>query len=359
MNTVSPNSVRPKLACRWRHDWAVLVSLLMLTACGTANPTVTLTNIRIVPVALPGGSAGIGFDDLGYSPDLGRVLVPAGRTGNLDLIDPKSLAVTTIAGFSSEAAYGGGHVEGTTSADVAEGRLIAIDRTRRVLVVIDPSTKQIVGSANLASGPDYVRYVTSTHEVWVTEPDAEQIEILSLTGQAPAHAGTISIKGGPESLVIDPSGLRAYTHLWNDQTVAVDLNSRSVSAPWSNGCSTGSRGIALDTSRGFLFTGCAEGKVTALDVKSGKLLSTQSIDSGVDVIAYNPQLAHLYAPSASSGALAVVGVSTQGQLSLLGTASTARGAHCVTVDNLGQAWVCDPDHGQLLMVQDSFSSPPR
>ena len=38
---------------------------------------------------------GIGFDDVQWSDELGRVIVPAGRTGNVFLIDPDSLALTT------------------------------------------------------------------------------------------------------------------------------------------------------------------------------------------------------------------------------------------------------------------------
>src|SRR5437870_520568 len=68
-------------------------------------------------LALPGGDGGIGFDDLRFSPSLHRVLAPAGRTGKLDLIDPASNAIESIEGFSSEAKFGGGHGEGTTSVD--------------------------------------------------------------------------------------------------------------------------------------------------------------------------------------------------------------------------------------------------
>lgn len=39
-------------------------------------------------IKIPGGDAGIGFDDLRFSMKLGRVLVPSGRTGSLNLIDP-------------------------------------------------------------------------------------------------------------------------------------------------------------------------------------------------------------------------------------------------------------------------------
>jgi hypothetical protein len=45
---------------------------------------------RGTAVPIPGGHAGIGFDDLLYSAMLGRVLVPAGRTGALALLDPAS-----------------------------------------------------------------------------------------------------------------------------------------------------------------------------------------------------------------------------------------------------------------------------
>src|SRR5215217_6700250 len=56
---------------------AVFVTLLAVTA-GAAPPSV-------LPVPLPGGGGGIGFDDLNFSPGLHRLLVPAGRSGNLDL----------------------------------------------------------------------------------------------------------------------------------------------------------------------------------------------------------------------------------------------------------------------------------
>ena len=49
---------------------------------------------------LPDGRGGIGFDDLRYDAASGTLLVPAGRTGNVDLIDPATKAVTPIGGFS-------------------------------------------------------------------------------------------------------------------------------------------------------------------------------------------------------------------------------------------------------------------
>src|SRR5262245_52914024 len=83
------------------------------------------------PLSLPGGGGPVGFDDLRFSMELRKVLVPAGRTGRLDLVDPKNQRVEAITGFSASAPGGRGHGESTTSADSGDGLLFASDRTTR------------------------------------------------------------------------------------------------------------------------------------------------------------------------------------------------------------------------------------
>ena len=308
-------------------------------------------------IPLPGGSGGIGFDDLRFSPSLGKILAPAGRTGNLDLIDPDDHAMTVIGGFAPTGDFRGGHGEGTTSVDEGDTFLYATDRTSGTISVVDPRAKKIVGSAKLAAGPDYVRFVQPTRELWVTEPDSDQIEVFRLEGTLPPHLRHdrfIPVKGGPESLVVDPSRRRAYTHLWSGTTLAIDLTSHAIVARWPNGC-TDSRGIALDGSRGFLFAACAEGTVVALDVvHDGKPLGRAKSGSGVDIVDYDPKIGHLYFPGARSATMAVIGVAKDGTLSVLGTVPTAAGAHCVVTDGRGTAYVCDPKAGALLAIRDPY-----
>jgi hypothetical protein len=322
---------------------ALLLSLLTAAA---AAPT---------PIPLPGGTGGIGFDDLTFVPSLGKLLVPAGRSGNLDVVDPATRQVVPIAGFSAQEKGQGSHGEGTTSADFGRGRIFAIDRTALKLVVLDAASQKIAARADLASSPDYVRWIEPTGEVWVTEPDKERIEIFSLPASGPpvpVHKEFLSVPGGPEALIVDAARGRAYTHLWKSTTLAIDLKTRSIAARWPNGC-TGSRGVALDAEHGFLFVGCAEGKAVVLDLKKdGAILGSLSAGAGVDIIAFNPSLRHLYLPGGKSESMAILGVSKAGQLSLLSTVTTARGSHCVAADDHHQAWVCDPDHGQLLLVED-------
>ena len=61
------------------------------------------SSLQSTAVSIPGGEGGIWFDDLVFSSQLHKVLVPAGHTGKLYLIDPVSFAMTSIGGFSSSA----------------------------------------------------------------------------------------------------------------------------------------------------------------------------------------------------------------------------------------------------------------
>jgi hypothetical protein len=323
-----------------------------------AVPFAVLAAPSLTPLSLPYAEGGIGFDDLLFSSALNRVLVPSGRTGLLNLIDPKSRAVESIGGFSSEERFGGGHGEGTTSADTGHGLIFASDRSLKLVDIVDPTKKRIIGTTKLGGNPDYVRWVEPNSEVWVTQPNSKRIEYFKFENKgAPTlvSMGSIEVADGPESLVVDATRGRAYTHTWHDMTVVIDLKTHKEVARWPNGC-IGSRGIALDERRGLLFVGCDEGKATTLDVAhaGNRLASVDTGGRGVDIIAYSPSLSHLYVPGGESATMAILGVAPDGVLKPLATVPTAPDAHCVASDVLGNAYVCDPKKGQLLVFVDAL-----
>jgi len=312
-------------------------------------------------IAIPDGERGIGYDDLQYAPELKRILVPAGRTGRLILIDPATKALTPIAGFGSTNSFAGGHGEGTTSAAEipggGEGRIVATDRGSRSLKLLSAKKRAVVGSIKLAVAPDYVRAVPTTGEIWVTEPSRKQFEVLRVDEKADgglAHVASIPVPDGPESLVIDADRGQAYSHTWAGESYAVDLKSRKIVSTWRNGCRE-SRGIALDAKRGFLFSGCAEGKATVVDLATGKLLSTTEAGSDVDSIGYAPTLAHLYVPGGASADLSILNVAPDGKLTMLGKVATASDAHTVAFDPVSKnVFVGTPEHGTVLVIHDPF-----
>jgi hypothetical protein len=338
-----------------KRPFGIFCALLLasaLSTCAADGPTLTAE-----PFPLPGGEGGIGLDDLTFAPGLRQVLVPAGRTGRLDVIDPETRKLREIGGFKESAPTDGGHGAGTTSVDEGRGYLFAIDRTALRLSVVDPKKGTIVAGAPLGGSPDYARFVGPTNEVWVTEPDKDGIEIFALSKAdppVPTRKAFLAVPGGPESLVIDTAAKRAYANLWKDSTVVIDLAAHKVVQTWPNGCE-GSRGLALDASGKRLFVGCAEGGADVLDLAHGGAVKDRfRFGAGTDIVAYNPTLHHLYVPASKTGQMAVVSVSSEGKLSQIGTVNTAIGAHCAVADDHKQVWICDPKGGRLLVVRDSL-----
>ncbi|MDB5039196.1 MAG: repeat protein [Bacteriovoracaceae bacterium] len=333
-----------------------LTIVVLLTSTGIVVEAASGVEWKSVLIPLPQGTPGIGFDDLFYAPTLKRILAPAGRTGSLDLIDPTNNSISEIRGFNVQDSYSGGHADSVTSADEGAGFLFATDRTSKSVKMINSRTKKIIASADLRASPDYVRFVASTNEIWVTEPEAEQIEILSLQTQVPVKMESkviIKIVGGPESLIIHSSQKKAYSHLWKGQSVEIDIKSRKITNTWKNDC-VGSRGIALNEKHGFLFAGCSEGKAVVLDINhDGKILSKLQTGAGVDIISYNSRLSHLYVPAAKTQKLEVLAVSSTGELTKIVTGKIALQSHCVASDGRKGIWVCDPSHGQLIYFEDS------
>jgi hypothetical protein len=340
----------------------LLLSLLLLAvARGQDAPHAAAAPPKPAPpdrIQLPGGEKGVGLDDLQWSAELGRVIVPAGLTGAVDLVEPATGAIEQVTGFGGKDGSASGHGDGSTSAVFGaagkSGWLLAIDRSRKELAVADAEKLGIVARVPLAAGPDYVRWVAGAREIWVTEPRAEQIEIFTLPAEGepkPVLLTHVSVPGGPESLVMDPTRGRAYTHLWSGTTVAIELASHAVVARWSNGCE-GSRGIALDEAHGWLFVGCEEGRATVLDLAhDGKPLGSAPTGKGVDIISYDPARRHLYVP-AEDGTLTILGAGEGGVLAVLATHKVAQGAQGVTNDGAGHVYVGDPDAGRLWMVVD-------
>jgi hypothetical protein len=335
--------------------FAALAILLCIESIPVSAAGGKVPPMESIEFPIIGGKGGIGFDDMGYSTDARRVMAPAGRIGAIALIDPFSLKFNWIPGFTRSAKPGLGHDDSVTSASSGPGFMLATDRTARRLYVVNMRTGKFDSYVPLAGGPDYVRYVAPTQEAWVTEPEESRIEVFSLSRRTPpvaTHSRFIDVPGGPESLVINVSEKRAYTNLWKDATEEIDLTSGKTTR-WPNGCA-GSRGLAIDPARDRLFVGCAEGKLSVLDSKTGKQLGAASSGSGVDIIAYNPNLAHVYMPGAKSGTMAVVGIDDYGAPKVLGTAKTPLGAHCVAADFRQGVYVCDPRGGKLLYFLDFY-----
>jgi hypothetical protein len=314
------------------------------------------------PIVVPGGEGGIGFDDLVFSGALGRFVVPGGRTGSVFLLDPATRRLEALGRLSKLPTWQGGHGQSATSADATADTLFVADRTSQRLFAIPVHGDAPAAETPLESGPDYVRWVEPTGEVWVTEPEASAIEVFRFQrGARPAlvRAAKIAVPDGPESLVIDPAHGRAFTNTWHDRTLGIGLKDRAIGAQWSNGCK-GARGLAADVEHGLLFVGCAEGAATVIDTAGkGRVTGKATTGAGVDIVAFAVGARRLYVPSGKAGTLEVFGVDDDGSLRSLRRLPAAMQSHCVAVDERGHVVVCDPRGGRLLLYEDDAPGPAR
>jgi DNA-binding beta-propeller fold protein YncE len=306
-------------------------------------------------ISLPSGAPGIGFEDLRFSGTLGRLLVPGGRSGTLDLLDPSTGMIVAVGGFASAPTYDGQPDVGVVSADDGNSIVYAVDRTNKLLDVVDAKKGAIVSSAATASTPALVRYVPTTNEIWVTEPDQARIEVFTpggADGGGPAHSMFIAIPNGPVSLVVDADNKRVFTQ-GTSTTVRIDPQSHAVTATWPNSCAQSS-GMDLDSARGWVFSACAEGRVLVLDANNGSTVGAVSVGGGVDQVTYDAERMRLYVPSTADSAMTVVGLSTTAPPAALGSIDTPSDSHCAVSIGGGTVYVCSPRQGGLLLVRDPF-----
>jgi len=342
-------------------------------SASASTSTSTRPTLRTITI----DERGIGFDDLVFVKASHHVLVPAGALGALVTVSTTTdetqsrLLFPILQSFGGMAGGDAGgrrilaapytpgrHDVGLTSAAESAERTFVTDRTTKRLVAVDGNGFD--AEIALASEPDYVRFVPPD-ELWVTEPDAGQIEIFGCCSPSPEdHAGAdrhahvftkranVSVRGGPESLVVSPSRKMAYANLWHAKSVEIDVTKRAITRTFDSGCDK-SRGIALDDAGGGLFVACNDGRVAKIDLASGKIAAEGHAGDGVDIIDFSPKTGHLYVPAARAGTLTVF----DAKLAVLKTVPVPKGAHCVVADDRGQAWVCDPDHGSLVVFSEN------
>jgi hypothetical protein len=321
---------------RW---WIILgASLAIVTGCSSAGQVDASTQV----IDLPGAADEIGFDDVAYSAESHRILVPARESG-VYFVDPSS-------GEATHLDYAGS----ADSVDTDGELLFVLDRASQQIHVVDPDDGQTLSSASTSSPPDYVRFVEATGELWVSEPAAERIEIFAVEdgGAGPHRVGSVDVPQGPEGLTLTAASDTAYAHAGSD-VVAIDTEEREVTSRWPTGCEETHGFPRVDESDDLLLASCAsDGKVTLLDANDGRRLGEYEVGGGESLPAYSPDSNHFYVRSDPGTKIATLKASRNG-LTLVGEVEVPEAGHCMGADDVGRYWTCDEDSGRLLLFRDS------
>jgi DNA-binding beta-propeller fold protein YncE len=304
--------------------------------------TLALANVLSLPLPSP---APVVMDYLAYDSVEHRLWVPAGNSGNVDVIDTRTKKLTPLTGFPTAPSPRAGRPPvGPSSATVGDSTVFAGNRADHALCALDRKTLQKGACVTLPSMPDGIAWVAATREVWATTPRDSTLTITD----GKKVTGTLKLAGEPEGYLVD--GATFYTNLEDkDRTLAIDVKTRKVIADWPAGCGgDGPRGLALDAARHFLIVACADG-ASVLDLAhGGKQLGRLKTGGGVDNIDY--RAGTLYVASGKDGQLTRAKIGDNGAPQVTSTVPTAPGARCVVADESGTAWVADSQGGRILVI---------
>ena len=318
--------------------------ILIAASCGSLPPPgaceVATTGNEVVDVAsIALADRPATFDDLRYSPSLGKVVAAPEGTGRLFLVDPDTLDVR-----STDVPRGVG------SADADATTVFVADRGASQILAIDALALAKRAAGEVPGSPDYVRVSPTTGEVWVTIPSRNRLEIFDPHSLAPI--GRVTVPGPPEGLTFDGSG-RAYVNTF-DTIVAIDVARRVVVGEWTRGCTIPHGFPQVDEPFGLAFGGCFSSGGAGVVTTSGELRAGFEAGTGEAVLAYDATRHHLYLRGDPGATLDILAACSDGQLGLLASVPISNSGHASSADDRGHVWVADATTGGVLRVTDPF-----
>jgi YVTN family beta-propeller protein len=293
----------------------VSLALSSIAAVGAADPS--LPSAPAASIEIPHSTGK--FDFLRIDSQRHRLLAAHENDGTADYIDlqKKSLIARLKVG---------GAVDTAVDTD-SKFYYVSVQEAERVAVV-DAATLKEVKSIKTAGPTDAIIYEPKNHMVYVTHDEGADVWVID-----PAAAkvvATVTVPGVPEFMVYDDKADRIYLNIKNKDVVAViDPSSNKVVAQWPTAPATQPHGLAFDADNHRVFAAGGNGKLVAIDTKSGLVTGSVDIVAKVDQIAFDAVGGLVYCAGADK--MSVVRT-TGGKIAALGDLTTAATAKNVAVD---------------------------
>ena len=343
------------------------VSLAIVFTAVPLNAHKVTSDYELKPIPLPGASGVVSLDYFAYDRSTGKLWVPASNTGNVDVIDENSDAVSQVSGFKTgEVELRGRKVPlGPTAVSIGDGVVYIGNRGDSSLCVIDAQSLKREGclevalpSAGPSAAPDAVVYIAATKELWITT-GAPPIGVASadrtiqvFDASKPSHLKLklkIPLDGSAEGYAVDNQSGVFYTNIEEaGKTVAIDVRSHKVVSTWK--VHDDLQGLALDSARGFLFVACGD-HVVSLDIAhGGRVADSLVTGAGLDNIDFSSEKKLLYAAASVTATLSIIEVGDDGKFRLKALVPTVKGARGVVAGKGETAYLIDPAEGRILKL---------
>ncbi len=327
---------------------------------GDASAPVATTQdaarLSATSVLLPGATPPVSIDYIAYDRARGRVWVPVGDTGSVDVLDVTSGSFTRVDGFKTaeREVRGQKRTVGPSAVAIGDGYAYIGNRATSEICTVDSVALKLGSCVKLTSPTDGVAYVASAKEVWVTTPRDHSIVVLDASApETLKTTTTIRLDGAPEGYAVDDSHGVFFTNLEDkNRTVVIDVKSHRPKATWSSECGPeGPRGIAVDASRSFVFVGCTD-HVQVLDAsRDGAPLAVLDTGGGVDNIDWLESRRLLYVAAGKAVKLTVARFDDRGRPTVVASGPSSEGARNGVADVSGNAYAADAKGGRMLVFR--------
>ncbi len=291
---------------------------------------------------VPLGPATSRFDYQSVDPTTGRLFIAEMGSAKLLVFNmraqrleseldgfPKITGVLAVPALGKVyASVPGGGVGAALS--VALGMAGLSEGSGKIAIIDSNSLKEI---ARLAGGvfPDGLAYDADDRLVFVSDELGSAVEVID--AQTNAVVTRIPAGGQVGNVQFDPVTKRVYAPIQSrNELIAIEPKSKRVIERFPLPGANHPHGLRIATGESIGYIACdGNDRLLVIDLKSGKLLDTQSLAHDPDVLADDPALRRLYV-AGGSGIMSVFDVTNPRMPNKLGDVFVGEDAHSVAVD---------------------------
>jgi outer membrane protein assembly factor BamB len=310
---MSTQSTRPN---PHSHPWllgALLATAAAATAAKDGSPAYHL--VKEIPIA-----GDTGWDYLSIDSQARRLYVTHGT--HIVVVD---IDTNTVVGDITDTPG----VHGFAIASEL-GKGFSSNGTESKVSVVDLKSLATLAKIDTEAGPDAIVYEPGHREVYAFNGRAKSVTIISAaSGQV---VGSLPLPGKPEFPAADPGDGRVFVNIEDrNEVVAIDTGTHKIVNTWPIAPGESASGMAFDATHHRLFLGCENHLMLMLDSKSGKVIGSVPIGTGVDANAFDNQL-QLAFSSNGEGTVTIAREATPEKLEVVQTLPTQASARTMTLD---------------------------
>jgi len=208
------------------------------------------------------------------------------------------------------------------------GRVYATATGAHQVVAIDEGNFAIAATLPGGSYPDGLAYAPSVHKLYVSDKTGAAVVIDVETNR---RIGVIALGNETGNIQYDPGSRHIFANVQSaDELAEIDPATDRVVGRYPLPGAKGNHGLLIEATRRMAFIACEDNaRLLVVDLDTKKVLSSQSVGAGPDVLAFDPGLSILYVAS-ESGVLSMFKVEDRA-LRKLGDGRVAPKAHSIAV----------------------------